>query len=353
GIVYCGHDCEERCDEGYGCVFDRDCKSPLRCENNVCVRSQSPETCQGSDPIHACGGDCPDKCRISQMCNIDGDCRDGLECVNGICARSTSPECSTDADCGSGEACVNGVCRKPEATGNVGQPCHSDGTCYDNLRCNSDFICEEPSGVSWVRIVLFIILLALLAAIGYYAYITYYQPPDKKPDFLKTKEELAKGKPGEKPPSSSTGPLKMEGPSHTIKPPQGSVPIKNEKVDALLDKKRKEEKKAEIAKLFGEFDKSAFDDDTPSSNNRPVDVIKKSGKAAHDDKPPVPVRVKGSENTFKDLLDVAKKEVSKEKSKGSEKTVKSAKTTGKSEGSGTKSSGAGKRGSKDEKGAVR
>jgi hypothetical protein len=313
GTIYCGHDCDELCPVGVGCRFDVDCKSGLRCRYNVCVVPTSESDCIPSDPLSNCGGTCPTPCATGANCKDNSDCRTGLVCTNGKCA---NPPGTTQPP------------PTPTPKGGLGQPCMDDGRCDDDLRCNKDFVCEEKTGVSWVRIVLFIILIALLAAIGYYAYITYYSPKDK-PDFLKTKEEREKEarQKSKAPPGFPLEPIKVDGNTHTIQPPSAPLAVQSPKVDALLDKRRKEQKKEEISKLFGAFDESALDDDEKKDGKLAKNVLKNVPKADFDDKPPVPVRAQSSEKTFKDILAEARKEVSEENNKeNAKKETKKAST---------------------------
>jgi hypothetical protein len=177
--IDCGGPCDE-CPEGKECEEDADCKSGLECEDGVCSEA---DTCSNNqlDPGETdvdCGGICAFKgklCAIGEVCEYNVDC-ESLSCVDGRCAEEPTEVCTTGqiTNCQVGECDGTKTCQ--------------DGTWGPCVKIDPECGVEEKKGLpNIIKLLLWMLVLGLLAVIGYYG-LKYYQkkkkpklPPKRKP----------------------------------------------------------------------------------------------------------------------------------------------------------------------------
>ncbi|MDO8480575.1 MAG: hypothetical protein Q7S65_02030, partial [Nanoarchaeota archaeon] len=97
--VDCGGPSCGKCDLGLDCKNNNDCSTGL-CKSGACSKA---DTCsdgkQGQSETDVdCGGTCPTFCAKDQRCERDGDCVSGLKCLNSICATPEPIRSSGDTD---------------------------------------------------------------------------------------------------------------------------------------------------------------------------------------------------------------------------------------------------------------
>ena len=93
----CGGSCE-KCELGEDCKSNSDCETGL-CKNNVCSKADSClDGKQGQSETDVdCGGACPTACAKGKSCETNADCQQGLQCLNSVCAVK-QPSITNDQD---------------------------------------------------------------------------------------------------------------------------------------------------------------------------------------------------------------------------------------------------------------
>jgi hypothetical protein len=153
-------------DDGIGasCMFSRDCKNGLICQQHVCVLPGGEVVDPYIPPQVECyiNSDCSedeictegrcipcqtDMCDTSQEveCVFSTQCDSGL-CVNGSCLAAGA--CVVDANCNEGQICSNGECvARPECLNDDecgdGRICNASGSCEDDVECRIDSDCGD------------------------------------------------------------------------------------------------------------------------------------------------------------------------------------------------------------------
>jgi hypothetical protein len=142
------------------CPGGSDCE-PAVCQDELCTLKSAPigAACDdgGNPDAHVCNGD--GKC---VECNDNGDCTGGKSCSQSTCVpmhclNMTIDGGETGVDCGGPDCaqCPNGQgcgtaadCQSGFCSGNVCQPCGSDGDCAPNGYCDAGMICQpkKPDG---------------------------------------------------------------------------------------------------------------------------------------------------------------------------------------------------------------
>jgi len=287
--VDCGGICaaqlDKTCPQGGSCTSNADCSSPYICSAGTCVSSGYTGTVCKDDGFNNtiidnatgnstyCGRGCSSSCPDNTGCQNDQDCSSHT-CLNHVCAPTGTYGCTNTGRLQSGQVC-GGTCPSECP---AGEPCNNNGDCQVGLVCDGIGECSNPSnkptnsinntntlptgktarGGWWWKILLMILLLGILGGVGYYAYITYYLP-NKKPEY---KQET--GTTGTQQQTTSETPRNVDisgHPHNAVEPPK-APPLSEEKqkqIDALLRKKRREEKKNEMKTLFSAFDNSELE----------------------------------------------------------------------------------------------
>mgnify|MGYP001596106649 CR=1 FL=1 len=187
GNLISGDDCSSICRlEGGGggggggaCVFNSDCGVNELCDNGVCIdRCTTDADCPVSTPIcNTITGRCQSS--VSQ-CDNDGICESGETIITCPSDCGTQAECTIDSDCAVGEVCEQGQCE----LASLG--CTSDSDCDNGEECDLDTNqCVEKEGLSILFWVSLVIIIAILAVGGYFAYNKFFKKPKSgEPSFL-------------------------------------------------------------------------------------------------------------------------------------------------------------------------
>ena len=216
GSEFCGNDIvegTEQCDGSSDFLCPGQCSVSCDCDTQACFSDfdcdNSSQTCDQGSCILKCTSDqdCPNpsnqqcntftgKCELRDECDSDSDCSFGEICnsVTNQCEQEILLECDSDSDCSSGEICNlnNNQCEQETSLG-----CTSDLDCSEGEKCNLNTNqCEEKKGLGTLFWASLVIIVAILAVGGYFAYSKFSKKPksDNKPSFL-SNEKISQIKP--------------------------------------------------------------------------------------------------------------------------------------------------------------